>query len=118
MGIGSYCWTSLCIDKIGPITRGRLDVTRGGSVIVRVPASTPALRSVNVTAFPAGASQDVGNGETAWRPDFDRGVEPAHSLTGQNVEVQAQLDPGSYVLVVSMFFERGDVQYAVVLDVR
>lgn len=76
------------------------------------------MREVSVSAFPPGASQAVGNGETAWQPDFDRATELAATRTGAHLEVTVDLPPGSYVLVVGMFFNPGDVQYAVVLDVR
>jgi hypothetical protein len=118
MGTGTYCWTTMCVDKIGPITRARLDLQRGIRIVVAIPAGTPPLREASVSAFPAGASQAVGNGETAWQPEFDRATELAATRTGADLEVTVDLPPGSYVLVVGMFFNPGDVQYAVVLDVR
>ena len=118
MGIGTYCWTQSCVDKIGPITKGRLDVNRRDRVRVAVPAGTPPLREVNVTAFPAGVSQDLGNGETAWQPDYDKSIELIPVRIGQGIEFAADLPPGSYVVSVGMFFEPGDVQYGVVLEVK
>ena len=118
MGIGTYCWTRICVDALGPITKGRLDVSRRDRVIVAVPAGTPPLREVNVTAFPAGASQDFGKGETAWQPDYDRSTDLISTRTGQTIEFTADLPPGSYVVSVGMFFEPGDVQYGVVLEVK
>ncbi|HWC29704.1 MAG TPA: hypothetical protein VG845_06440 [Dehalococcoidia bacterium] len=118
MGIGTYCWTSLCVDKIGPITKGTLTVSRGARISVAVPSGTPPLREVNIQAFPAGNSQDVGNGETAWQPDFDRATELPSSRNGQAVEFGSDLAPGKYVLIAAMYFERGDVIYSAVLEVR
>ena len=118
-GIGSYCWTSMCVDKIGPITRGRLEVDRGTVVSVALPRGVTALRSANVTAFPAGASQDVGNGNTAWQPDFERGTELPATISGPAVEFAAQLPAGPYVVSIGMFVASGgDVQYGVLLEVR
>jgi hypothetical protein len=118
MGIGTYCWTNMCVDKIGPITRASLMVSRGDRVVVAIPSGTTSLKDVNVTAFPAGASQDLGNGETAWQPLFDRSSELPSTRSAGAIEFAADLAAGSYVLSVGMFFDRGDVQYGVVLEVR
>jgi hypothetical protein len=118
MGIGTYCWTRMCVDKIGPVTKATLSLARGDRVTVAVPSGTPNLREVSVTAFPAGASSDLGNGETAWQPRFEAGSELTPSVSGNSVRFTANLSPGKYVLVAGMFFEAGDVQYAVVLEVR
>jgi hypothetical protein len=118
MGIGTYCWGRVCVDKIGPITKGTLAVDRRDRVVVAVPPGTPPLREVSVTAFLAGQSQKLDNGDTAWQPDFAKSIELPTAELGQRVEFVADLQPGSYVVSVGMRFEPGDVQYSVVLDVK
>jgi hypothetical protein len=118
MGVGSYCWTAMCVDKVGPITKGSLPVSHGDRVVVAIPGGAPPLTNVNVIAFPAGRSSDLGNGETAWEPLFDRGSELPSTRRAATIEFSAGVAPGSYVLVAAMFFEGRDVQYGVVLEVR
>ena len=118
MGIGTYCWTTLCVDKIGPITRGTLTIASGDEVVVQVPSSAPALNEVSAEAFPATNPQEVEGGETAWQPDFshDGTLEPERDR--DQILIVPELEPGTYVLVVGMYFETGDVQYGVVLEVE
>jgi hypothetical protein len=118
MGLGTYCWTTLCVDKIGPITRDTLVIASGDEVVVVIPDGTPPLQQVSVIAFPAAESQDLEDGETAWRPDFDNGATLTPVIDGDRVHIAAALEPGEYVLTVGMFFDPGDVQYGVVLDVQ
>jgi hypothetical protein len=118
MAVGSYCWAVLCVDKIGPITRATLQVASGDTVSIVVPPGTPRLNEVSVAAFPAGQSQDVGGGETAWRPDFDRAARLDASIAGSLIEFTADLPAGTYVLTAGMFFAGRDAQYGVVLQVR
>jgi hypothetical protein len=117
MGIGTYCWTTKCVDKIGVITRGTLTIASGDEVAVAVPSGAPALNSVSVFAFPAADPQPLDNGETAWRPDFD-GVMLTSELDEDVIRVGGTLEAGTYVLSVGMFFASGDVQYGVVLEVQ
>ena len=118
MGVGTYCWTNLCVDKIGPITRDILEIESADAVLVAIPNGTPPLREVSVIALPAIEPQPLDNGETAWRPVFENSVTLPFERDGDEVRIDASLDPGTYVLTVSMFFEAGDVQYGVVLEVR
>ena len=118
MGIGTYCWTTMCVDKIGPITRGTLVIASGDEVLVRIPDGAPALREVSIIAFPAAEPQALDNGETAWRPDYDIGVTLTSERDDEEIRIGATLAPGTYVLSVGMFFESGDVQYGVVLEVE
>ena len=118
MGVGTYCWTNLCVDKIGPITRGSLTVTSGADVRVVIPAGTPPLREVTVLAFPAANPQQLNDGSTAWQPDFDNSVSLLSERDEDEVRVDLVLEPGTYVLTVGMFFEAGDVQYGVLLEVQ
>jgi hypothetical protein len=118
MGIGTYCWTTACVDKIGPVTRGKLQIASGDEVLVRVPDAAPVLNEVNVTAFPAADPQDLDDGSTAWRPDFDNSVTLPSERDEDEVRIDAALHRGTYVLSVGMFFEGADVQYGVVLEVQ
>jgi hypothetical protein len=118
MGIGTYCWTNLCVDKIGPITRDLLTIVTGDEVIIEIPSGTPPLREVSVIAFRAAEPQELDNGETAWRPDYDNGETLASERDEEEIRIEGTLEPGMWVLTVGMFFEPGDVQYGVVLEVR
>jgi hypothetical protein len=118
MGIGSYCWSNACVDKIGPVTRGTLTIMSGDQVSVAFPDGAPALNSVSVSAYMAGQSTDLGGGQTAWAPPLEESETLAYASEGSDLKIDASLDPGTYVLMVGMFFESGDVQYAVVLEVQ
>ena len=118
MGIGTYCWTSMCVDKIGPVTRGTLQVSRGATVNVAIPQGAPPLTEVHASVFPAGAPVSSSGGEEVWShpPTDGTTLSTARGATG--VEVQVDVAPGKYVLTVGMFFQPGDVAYGVVLEVR
>ena len=118
MGVGTYCWTTMCVDKIGPITRGTLTVASGDEVVIAVPDGAPPLNEVSVQAFPAANPEEFDNGETAWQPDFNFDGTLTSKRDRDEVRVEATLEPGTWVLVVGMFFESGDVQYGVVLEVE
>lgn len=118
MGVGTYCWINLCVDKIGPITRGALLIAPGDEVMVAIPDGTPPLREVSVIAFPAAEPQELEDGDTAWRPDYETGVTLVSERDEQELRIASTLEPGTYVLTVGMFFEPGDVQYGVVLEVH
>jgi hypothetical protein len=118
MGVGTYCWTTMCVDKIGPITRGTLAIASGDEVVIAVPDGAPPLNEVNAQAFPAANPEEFDNGETAWQPDFSFDGTLTAERDGDEVRVEATLEPGTWVLVVGMFFKGGDVQYSVVLEVE
>jgi hypothetical protein len=118
MGVGTYCWTTMCVDMIGPITRDTLNIASGDEVVVAVPEDARALNEVSVEAFPAANPQVLDNGGTAWQPDFDHDGTVAADWDEEEIRIAVPLDPGTYVLVVGMFFEAGDVQYGVVLEVE
>jgi hypothetical protein len=118
MGVGSFCWTTLCVDKIGPITRGTLAISAAAEVVVAVPDSAPPLNSVSAVAFPALNPQELEGGETAWQPGFNASKMLNFELQDDEVRIDAALEPGTYVLNVGMFFEGRDVQYGVVLEVE
>ena len=117
MGIGTYCWGNVCVDKIGPVTRGALTMAAGDEIVVAVPPGA-VLNSVNVIAFPAGDSVALANGELAWQPDFDAFTALESERDGDEIRIAVGLAPGTYVVMVGMFFETGDVQYGVVLEVQ
>jgi len=117
MGIGTYCWGNLCVDKIGPVTRGTLQIESGEQVVVAVPGG-PALRTVNATAFPAGEPIAQSDGESVWQPDFNSSVMLNSAHDGEEVRIDGVLEPGTYVLTVGMFFDTGDVLYGVVIEVN
>jgi hypothetical protein len=117
MGIGTYCWTSMCVDKTGAVTKGALDVSRGDIVEVAVPQGTPPLREISATAFQAGTPVNGDNGEQIWPFNSDT-RDLSTGRDGTKVEVDVDLPPGTWILTVGMYFERGDIAYGVVLNVR
>lgn len=46
------------------------------------------------------------------------GIELGTARDATSIEVEVNLAPGKYVLTVGMYFQRGDISYGVVLDVR
>jgi hypothetical protein len=117
-GIGTYCWTRLCVDKIGVPTRGRLTVARGDSVSVAVPSAAPPLREAAAHVFPAIDARTLDDGSEIWAYPGALGEDLAHEVNGQDVEVVMNLEPGTYVLSMSMFFEMGDVVYGALVEVQ
>jgi hypothetical protein len=117
-GLGTYCWTLMCVDKIGVPTRGTLTVAAGDTVSVAVPPGAPALREAAANSFAAVTPQPLDDGSEIWPYPGAPGDDLAHTVAGDNVEVTVDLPPGRYVLAVSMFFETGDVVYGVLLEVR
>jgi hypothetical protein len=108
----------MCVDKIGVPTKGTLTVSRGDFVTVAVPSGAPPLREAFAGAFPAQNPMDLGGGEQIWSHGGPPETTLGHAVSGQTIEVEVDLEPGTYVLSVGMFFEAGDVVYGVLLDVR
>ena len=116
MGIGTYCWTLLCVDKIGVPTRGTLSVAPGDTVTIAIPDDAPPLREASANVFVAANAQTLDDGSEIWPYPGSPGEPLAHEIAGETVEVTVNLEPGQYVLAASMFFEAGDVTYGVLLD--
>jgi hypothetical protein len=117
MGIGTHCWVRMCVDMIGPITKDTLRVARGDIIEVAVPLGAPALRDVSAIAFRASTPTDLDSGAKAWPLGSDS-RDMSTGRDGTKVEVDVDLPPGVWILSVGMFFEQGDISYAVVLEVR
>jgi hypothetical protein len=118
MGVGTHCWTNRCVDMIGPVTKGTLQVARGETVVVALPQGTPALTEVHASAFEATTPAITNPGEEVWSHPPTGGTELGTARDSTSIEVEVNLAPGKYVLTVGMYFERGDISYGVVLDVR
>lgn len=118
MGIGTYCWTVMCVDKIGVPTKGTLTVNRGDTVSIAVPSDAPALREAGATVFEATQAQPLDDGSEIWPYPGNPGEDIEVEVVGDTVEVTADLAPGRYVLSLGMYFETGDVIYGVLLEVQ
>jgi hypothetical protein len=119
MGIGTYCWTTMCVDKIGPVTKGTLQVSPGDTITIAVPQGTPPLREVHASAYEAGTPALVDNGDEIWsHPPTDSTDLAASTPNPTSIDVEVDLAPGKYVLTIFMAFEPGDVVYGVILEVR
>jgi hypothetical protein len=68
--------------------------------------------------FPAIDATTLDDGSEIWPYPGALGEDLAHEVNGQDVEVVMNLEPGTYVLSVSMFFEMGDVVYGVLVEVQ
>jgi hypothetical protein len=117
-GIGTYCWTLMCVDKIGVPTEGTLKVSTGDTVSVAIPDDAPALKSASAAVFEAVNPQPLDDGSEIWPYPGAPGDEVASETTDDAVEVTVDLAPGRYVLSVFMAFEAGDVMYGVLLEVE
>ena len=118
MGIGTYCWTLLCVDKTGVPTRGTLSVAPGDTVTLAIPDDAPPLREASANVFEATNAQTLDDGSEIWPYPGSPGEPLAPEIARDTVEVTVDLEPGQYVLAVSMFFEAGDVTYGVLLEVE
>jgi hypothetical protein len=117
-GIGTFCWTLLCVDKIGVPTKGTLSVSAGDTVSVAIPQDGPALNGASAAVFAAVDPQPLDDGSEIWPYPGAPGEEVVSEATSGAVEVVVDLEPGQYVLSVFMTFEGGDVVYGVLLDVE
>jgi hypothetical protein len=105
MGIGSYCWGTLCVDKIGVATRGTLPVNSGDTIVVAVPQATSPLKDVGVSVFPAENGRPLDDGSTIW-PYGDSSTALDRTLLGPLIAVEADLAPGN-ICSLSVYDVRG-----------
>jgi hypothetical protein len=117
-GIGTYCWTLLCVDKIGVPTGEPLTVSRGDAVSVAIPTEAPPFREASASVFEALNAMPLDGGGQIWPYPATGGEEVAYTITEDSVHVTVDFEPGRYVLAVGMFFEPGDVVYGVLLEVQ
>jgi hypothetical protein len=117
-GLGTYCWTLMCVDKIGVPTRGTLTVSSGDTVSFAVPPAAPPLREAGANTFAAVDPQKLDDGSEIWPYPGSPGDAQEYAISGDSVDVMVDLPPGQYVLAVNMYFEAGDAIYGVLLDVQ
>ncbi len=117
MGIGTFCWTRMCVDKIGVPTQGTLTVNNGDIVSVAIPAGVVLKEAVS-NAFAAENAMVLDDGSEIWPYPGSPGAEVTSEVAGDAIEVTIDLAPGQYVLAVSMYFESGDSVYGVLLEVQ
>ncbi len=118
MGIGTYCWTRMCVDKLGVPTRGVLTVKRGDVVSAAVPEAIPARTNTGILLFEATQPLELSDGSRVWANPGNEELTVPFQATGEGVDVTMDVAPGQYVLVVALNFEGGDVTYGVLLDVQ
>jgi hypothetical protein len=117
-GLGTYCWTLMCVDKIGVPTKGTLTVSSGDTVSIAVPAAAPPLREAAANTFAAVDAQKLDDGSEIWPYPGTTGDTQEYAISGNEIDVMLDLPPGRYVLAVSMYFEAGDAVYGVLLEVQ
>ncbi len=119
LGIGSYCWGSVCVDSVGVVVRPpALSVARGATVRVANPAPGVQIKDANVQAWPQTGQPLVSSGgEEAWQVQASKTALPA-TASPAAVEFAADLPPGRYIVAIFLAFDRGDVTYGLVLEVR
>jgi len=123
VGIGSYCWSGpevgLCADSIGHITgRGTLNVSPGELFVLQAELPWETLSESYVRAWSQDSAEELDSGDAwhAWSPGGS-GVElPAVVSRGQ-LQLSADLAPGTYIVEVRLIVEPGDVSYGFLLNV-
>ena len=119
LGIGSYCWGRLCVDKIGHMTgKDALTLGSGETFLIGGPLTSISFEELMVQVWPL-PNEPIADGPDwiAWPggPTIDGGLEVAVSSPfGYTVN----LPPGRYL--VSLFVRAtggGDASYGLMLEV-
>jgi hypothetical protein len=118
MGVGSYCWDNLCADMPGVPAKESLTVKRGDVVSVAIPAEITDVKDAGANIFGADRPITLPDGSQVWSNSGDEMPTMPYRLAGDAVEVTIDAEPGRYVLVVGLYFDGGDVQYGVLVEVR
>ena len=136
-GLGTYCWARLCADAFAPITSTGVLVAEGQPTIDATlqPVPDNAIESALVTALRidqrpgcdplAPVSEACGaflpildNQNVGWPSAAGEGIALPFSIQEGGLRVTPPLDPGTYIVLLSLFFEGGgDVAYGVLLRV-
>jgi hypothetical protein len=120
LGLGTYCWTEggtgLCADAIGIITRDEvLSVDRGGRVSIEGDLARADVTIARVSAWPRPSDPiDSGPYGAAWGP----GDAQEFSLPVEDDAFAADLEPGEYLVNISVNAAQGDASYGLLLTVR
>ncbi len=116
-GIGSYCWTNLCADTMGPVTGPQALETAAGASVTLAIQFTPTAASVS--ALPGTSQpQTSSTGELLWNfPPFG-GEQLAVTIGANSVVFSAPSTPGRYVVTAFLQVPGGDVLYGVLIEVR
>jgi hypothetical protein len=119
MGIGSYCWDNICIDKAGIITSAQpFVVTRAERIsVATAPARRQLAEAVLTSRQATGQPASLSGGEVAWSP-LAASSPVQTQLAGGVVTFVADMPPGRYVLSLFLRFDRGDASYGLLLEVR
>jgi len=129
LGLGTYCWSEtapgasgsagICADAIGIITTPQVFAVPAGTTFEVTgfeefePTSGTAL--VWPDTIP---SQSVGAFAQAWMPGGESQASLDVTIDGDTVSFTADLEAGTYVVGLSLFFPEGDVQYGLVIEVQ
>ena len=137
-GIGTFCWGGLCADAFAPITSTDVLVAEGQMTIDATLQPVPsdnAIESALVTALridqqpgcdpqePVSAACGallpiLDNENVGWPSVSGEGIVLPVSIQEDGLRVTQALEPGTYILLLSLFFEGGgDVAYGVLLRV-
>jgi hypothetical protein len=129
LGVGTYCWSEtapgasgpagVCADAIGIITTPQVFAVSAGTTfeVTGFGASQPT--SGTALVWPNSiASQAVGAFARAWTPEGDSVATLDVGVEGDAVSFVADLEPGAYVVGLSLQFPDGDVQYGLVIEVQ
>lgn len=117
LGIGSYCWQSVCLDAAGPVTGPReLAVASAAPVHVNVPFPMAAA-AVSAIEAP-GRPQALANGDMVWNfPPVGGQPLPSLMVVG-GIAFTAPAAAGSYVVIIFVQAPGGaDVSYGLLLEV-
>jgi hypothetical protein len=129
LGVGTYCWSEtapgasggagICADAIGIITTPQVFTVPAGTTFevsgfgeFEPTSGTALVWPDSIPSQPAGAFAQ------AWMPDGDAATTLDVAIEGDAVSFVADLEPGSYVVGLSLNFAEGDVQYGLVIEVQ
>lgn len=137
-GVGTFCWGSVCADTFAPITSTDVLVAEGqptiDATLQPVPSGKP-IESARVTALridqqPGCDPQEpvsvacgallpvLEDQQVAWPSASADSIMLPVSIQEGGLRVTPMLEPGTYIVLLSLFFEGGgDVAYGVLLRV-
>jgi hypothetical protein len=121
LGEGTYCWTGpnapgLCVDKIGVITPLRsLVIAQGEAIELRGDLDWRGANALAVSVLPRPDEPvDSGPDWLAYRPEgASTGI--GFELTADGIRFGLPVQPGDWLLTLSIAEERGDAMYGLLI---
>jgi hypothetical protein len=129
LGVGTYCWSEtapgatgaagICADAIGIITTPQVFAVPAGTTFEVTGFGEYEPTSGTALAWPDTiSSQSVGAFAQAWMPSGESEATLDVMIDGDTASFVADLEPGTYVVGLSLYFPEGDVHYGLVIEVQ